>query len=300
MDSFLKTPLTLITGFLGSGKTTFLRKILDDPPAEFAVLMNEFGELAIDSQVIRGKNIEMIELAGGCVCCSLAGELKAAVRELLEKVHPEWILLEATGVAEADALVFEVEDNIPEVRLDSVIYIVDAYASQKFPEIGYAMRSQLEAADIILLNKRDLVESDAVENIRGRLKKFNNTARILETTRCDIDVGMLFGLHLERRPRSAVSKKKGAAHSGFEAFSFVSLKPLNRQRLEQVMEALPSEIFRAKGLIQCSQGGFLFNAAAGRRDWEEFPAEKTELVFIGPRIRPFQDEIIQKLKECET
>ena len=138
-----RTPITIVTGSLGSGKTTLLRRILETTGRRLAILMNEFGEIAIDSRVIAGKNVQMIELAGGCVCCSLTGELEAAVVEIIDAVHPELIVLEATGVAEADALVYEIEDNIPLVRLDGVVTIVDAYVTIKFPQMGYTTRTQV-------------------------------------------------------------------------------------------------------------------------------------------------------------
>ena len=294
-----KTPITLITGSLGSGKTTLLRRILDNPPVRFAVLMNEFGELAIDSQVIRGKNIEMIELVGGCVCCSLTGEFEAAVREILEKFHPEWILLEATGVAEADALVFDVQDHIPGVRLDSVIYIVDAYFTRQFPEIGYVMRTQLQAADVILINKIDLLKLEDTAAIEERLKKFNDKALILQSQRCSVDIELLFGLNVEKKIKPLASVADKHHDLDFEAFTFSSERILSRERFERLMADLPSAVFRAKGFVCLSNGTFLFNAVMGRWELEEFSAQKTELVFIGPSVNQIQEKIVKELRNCE-
>src|ERR687888_2832532 len=95
-----RTPLTVITGPLGSGKTTLLRHIVATVPQKLAILMNEFGEIAIDSQVIEGKNVRMAELGGGCVCCSLIGEFEAAVDEGIATVAPDLIVGETTGVGE--------------------------------------------------------------------------------------------------------------------------------------------------------------------------------------------------------
>src|SRR6266446_8642661 len=116
-----RTPITLITGPLGSGKTTLLRHILATQRGKIAIVMNEFGEIAIDSKVIEGKRVRIAELAGGCVCCSLLGEFEAAVNELIDRVDPEQIVLETTGVAEPGALTFDIEENLPRVRLDGVI-----------------------------------------------------------------------------------------------------------------------------------------------------------------------------------
>src|ERR671923_948046 len=101
-----RTPLTVITGPLGSGKTTLLRHIVATVPTKLAILMNEFGDIAIDSKIIAGKNIRMAELGGGCVCCSLLGEFEAAVHEIIDKSAPERIVVETTGLAGPEALVF--------------------------------------------------------------------------------------------------------------------------------------------------------------------------------------------------
>src|SRR5436190_1902655 len=100
----LRTPITLVTGPLGSGKTTLLRHILATRPAKIAIVMNEFGEMAIDTKVIEGKNVRIAELGGGCVCCSLLGEFEAAVNEIIEKIAPEMIVVETTGLAEPELL----------------------------------------------------------------------------------------------------------------------------------------------------------------------------------------------------
>src|SRR5258708_13669101 len=97
-----RTPITLITGPLGSGKTTLLRHILATQREKIAIVMNEFGEIAIDTKVIEGKNVRIAELGGGCVCCSLLGEFEAAVNEIFEKIPPERIVVETTRLAQPE------------------------------------------------------------------------------------------------------------------------------------------------------------------------------------------------------
>src|SRR5579885_3374143 len=121
-----RTPITLITGPLGSGKTTLLRHILATKPAKIAIVMNEFGEIAIDTKVIEGKNVRIAELGGGCVCCSLLGEFEAAVNEILEKVGPEILIVETTGLAEPEALVFNSQEDLLRSTLGGVIPVRDA------------------------------------------------------------------------------------------------------------------------------------------------------------------------------
>src|SRR5215472_8355346 len=195
----LRTPITLITGPLGSGKTTLLRHILAVHRGKIAIVMNEFGEIAIDAKIIEGKNVRIAELGGGCVCCSLLGEFEAAVNEIIETVAPETIIVETTGLAEPEALVFNIQDALPQCRLDGVISVIDADMLVRFPELGHTTRLQIEGADILLLNKIDLVEPAEIEPLEIKLREINSTAAIVRTERCRINLELLFGIGRERR-----------------------------------------------------------------------------------------------------
>lgn len=291
-----KTPIMLITGSLGSGKTTLVRQILEKAVHRLAVLMNEFGEIAIDSKIIKGSNIDIIELAGGCVCCSMTGEFEAAIREILENIRPDFVMVEATGVAESDALVYEVEDNLPEVRLDGVVCIVDAYLSIRYPSVGYTARTQIASSDIILINKVDLVTTQEVRIVEDQVRRYNDRAIIVETVGCAVDPELLFGLNSSSRPRrSGISSPVQ-----FQSFAWSTGKMLDLEKFEHLVRDLPEQVFRAKGFVRVQDGSRLFNYVAGRIDFEEFTADETELVFIGPDLNLVSREIVARLNECEV
>ena len=295
MADSARTPIVLITGSLGSGKTTLLRHILDSVPFRIAVLVNEFGELAVDSRVIQGKDIDIIELTGGCVCCSMTGEFEAAVKEIIGTIAPEFIVVEATGVAESDALVFEVEDNLPEVRLDSVICIVDAYLGVKFPYIGYTLRTQISSADIILINKVDLVTAAETETVEAQAKNHNSDALFLRTVNCELNPGLLFG-H-PSGPRAGAP----AFFSGdkYNSFVWTTDKIIDKLKFDELIGTLPNDLIRAKGFVRFKEGGFLFNYVVGRVDFEQSSVDGTELVFIGLDADRFRTDMVNRLRECE-
>lgn len=291
----VRTPLTVITGPLGSGKTTLLRHILDTFPKKIAILMNEFGEISIDAKIIQGKNVEMADLGGGCVCCSLLGEFEAAVNEIIDTVDPDNIVVETTGVAEPDALVFDIQESLTNVRLDGVVTVIDADAMVKYPSVGHTARIQIAAADTILLNKVDLVSESELKAIEEKLHSFNEVASILHTERGQVDTDLLFGIARERveQPPHHVHQPE------FESFSYTSKATFNRQCFEKFADSLGAEVYRAKGFVRFPKGIYLFNFVAGRWDLELFEQEATELVFIGKQLSTQKEEILGQLKSCE-
>lgn len=291
----VRTPLTVLTGPLGSGKTTLLRHILDTFPKKIAILMNEFGEIAIDAKIIQGKNVQMADLGGGCVCCSLLGEFEAAVNEIIDTVDPDNVVVETTGVAEPDALVFDIQESLPKVRLDGVVTLVDADAMVKYPQVGHTTRIQLEAADTLLLNKVDLVSESELKAIEEKLHKINEAASILRAERGRVDPDLLFGIGRER-----VEKPPHHVHQPeFESFGYTSGATFNRQCFEKFADSIGTDVYRAKGFIRFPEGIYLFNFVAGRWDFEPFEQEGTELVFIGKQLSERKEEIIGRLKLCE-
>ena len=289
-----RTPITLITGPLGSGKTTLLRHILATRRAKIAIVMNEFGEMAIDAKVIEGKNVRIAELGGGCVCCSLLGEFEAAVNEIIKKIAPEMIIVETTGLAEPEALVFNIQEALPQCRLEGVVSVIDADMLIRFPELGHTTRLQIEGADILLLNKIDLVDATQLEPLEGKLRQINPSAAIVRTDRCRIDPDLLFGIGRQKK----VARPAHIHQPEFDSFAFSSDKSFSRDCFEHFANCLPANVIRAKGFIRFPDGAQLFNFVAGRWDLEPFDADRTDLVFIGKKIAAEKETILSALNQC--
>src|SRR5215471_4175812 len=258
----LRTPITLITGPLGSGKTTALRHILAVQSGKIAIVVNEFGEIAIDTKVIEGKNVRIAELGGGCVCCSLLGEFEAAVNEIIAKIAPERIVVETTGLAEPEALVFNIQEALPQCRLDGVVSVIDSDMLIRFPELGHTTRLQMEGADILLLNKIDLIEpaSRTLSGLETKLREINPTAAIIRTERCRIDPELLFGIARDKK----IAAPEHRHHPEFEFFAFTSNKIFSHNCFQEFASGLPGSVVRAKGFIRFADGAQLFNFVAGR------------------------------------
>lgn len=274
----MRTPVTVVTGYLGAGKTTLLLRIAERCGIRLAIVMNEFGRMAIDGRVLEGKSIRMIELAGGCVCCSLSGEFNAAVEELLEATRPEWIVVETTGAAEPAALVYDIQENMPSVRLDAIVTVVDADAMVRFPNLGHTGREQIELADMLILNKTDLVSEDGRSNVVERIRGMNPRAAIMESERCDVGVEALFGIEHD----AAAPMQKHKTHKiAFDYFDYTADGVLDHDAFLAFLSSLPKEIYRAKGFVRTDKGSYLMNYVAGRHTLEAFDCGRNELVFIG-------------------
>src|SRR5881409_3082124 len=172
--------------------------------------------MAIDTKVMEGKNVRIAELGGGCVCCSLLGEFEAAVGEIIQRVEPDRIIVETTGLAEPEAL--------PQCRLDGVVSVIDADMLVRFPELGHTTRLQIEGAHILLLNKIDLVQPRKLSGLGAKLREINPTAAIVRTKRCQIDPAILFGVGREGK----VAPPEHKHQPEFESFTFSSEKTFSR------------------------------------------------------------------------
>ena len=193
-------PVTILTGFLGAGKTTLLNHILTNQNGvKTAVLVNEFGEIGIDNDLIISTSDDMVELSNGCICCSINDELLEAVDRILERPEPiDYLVVETTGLADPlpVAMTFLGSELRDQTRLDSIVTLIDAenFDDQLLEsEVG---RSQVIYGDIMLLNKTDLVDEERLEAIEGRLQEVKKDARILRSVKGDVPLPLLLSVGL--------------------------------------------------------------------------------------------------------
>ena len=193
-------PVTILSGFLGAGKTTLLNHILSNQQGvKTAVLVNEFGEIGIDNDLIVTTDEDMVELSNGCICCSINDELMEAVERVIERPEPlDYIVVETTGLADPlpVAMTFLGSELRDQTRLDSIITLIDAENFDDVvldTEVG---RAQVIYGDILLLNKCDLVSEERLEAVEQQLRDVKNDARILRSVKGDVPLPLLLSVGL--------------------------------------------------------------------------------------------------------
>lgn len=279
--------VNLIFGFLGSGKTTLLRRVLAQGQAAepLAVIVNEFGEVGIDGTILSGRNVDMVELTSGCLCCTLKGSLLNAVEELRDRGAARTII-EATGVAQPEEMIETFADPAvrSSLRIGPFVTVIDAPKFNALREmLGDFYSDQVANADVLLLNKIDRAGAAQLEAVRSEVAKLNPGAAILFTKQCDAELGLL----LEGDSRVLAAHEGHDHHhehgpAPFDSFVTEASAASPRAALEAFFASLPASVLRAKGHMTVDGRPCLVQYAAGQLEITDAEAEhRPQLVFIG-------------------
>lgn len=308
-------PVTIITGFLGSGKTTLLNQILKNrQDLKVAVLVNEFGDINIDSQLLVSLEADMLELSNGCICCTINDNLVEAVYKILERQDRiDYIVVETTGLADPLPIILtfvgtELRDF---TNLDSILTVVDAETfTPEHMESEIALK-QLTYGDIILLNKTDLVVEQKVEELEEYIKSIKDGARVLRSHYGQVSLPLILGVELAQPDVYLTDANlkteqgyKHIANEGFVSVSFKSKRPFSVKKFQTFLQdKMPENVFRAKGILWFKESTrrHIFQLSGKRyelkdEEWQEEPSN--QLVLIGRALNVL--EIQQQLNNCLT
>jgi len=297
----------LIAGFLGAGKTTLLRNILNWPGdlSGTAILVNEFGKIGIDGELLQGLNAPVYELTNGCICCTIQADFHSTLVEILDRFHPKRLFIEATGVADPFDVVRFLKTSQLQKRLGvpKVVTVLSGDLWEGREYFGPLFYNQIKAAELLLFNKVDLIPGEDVTRSLQELKEVNPSCSAVPTHHCQIDPEVLW------EPQAKVdhemtyhsphlhSDHGSAEEMGFVSFAFENKTPFKADCFQHFMEELPLNLYRVKGFALLKDKRFFVNHVGGKTEWIRMDeAGPTKLAFVGWQIS--DGPVVEALRAC--
>lgn len=310
-------PISVFTGYLGSGKTTIILSLIKQLQDEYKVvwLKNEYGDVSIDSVLAKENNIRVTEMMNGCLCCVLVGRLHNAVEQILREYSPDRIIIESSGTAYPMPIVMEI-NRIPGVQLDSVINVIDALNFNGYHDKGYVAKMQAEYTDLIIINKIGLVDVATLDQTLDDVYELNPGTPKIRTVDGHIQKGLLIGLDskLAELPVSEAfsapdaheeSSTSASPHPHFhhpdevEVFTVSLSGSVDASELESYLLELKNKGFiRIKGVVNTGTGLQLLNWVYGRTTWQSLQnyTGPAQIVFMGQGMAGRESEVQSNLQ----
>lgn len=305
-------PVQLVTGFLGAGKTTYMNRLLEATDERLLVIVNELGSVNIDEQLIVKMDQEQIELSNGCICCSIQSDLSKTFYQLASKDTFDRIVIETTGVADPAPIIQTIyydEYLRTRFKLTAILTVVDA--SQLDRELFIEGIHQIAYADVILLNKIDLVDADALEQAHERINALNPTVRVIETVQTVGDYDLTENTFQLSRVDEQLLGQLTAGHSSVSSLRAITLTtdvPLKRERVTQyVREVLmhyEDDIYRLKAIVRLDGETSKFVVQATNQlmgaTFANEPSDDSRSVFVWIGKNLDRDALTRGLQACEV
>ena len=288
-------PVHVLSGFLGSGKTTLLNRLLAALPASAtasasatkpAVVVNDFGAVAVDGALVDRGRYAVAELASGCVCCTLSAPMQDALAALLDDEEPDTILMETTGLAEPAAFpaLFATPALADRIRLGNVACVVDASTYLRYADHLPVLPRQVEQSNTVIMNKTDLADAATRDAVRRRLlATCPPDALLLAAERCAVDPAVVYD---ERPVYFAGSGHRTGHYHEFRSLAVEFGSPVSLEALRQLLDGFAGDVERAKGLVQTDAGPKLVQlslAGVAIEDWAE-PLATSGITVVGRNL----------------
>lgn len=315
LSNVVKTPVTVLTGFLGAGKTTLLNHILTaDHGEKIAVIVNEFGEVGIDNQLVIGADEEIFEMNNGCICCTVRSDLIDILGDLMiaklgqaeRPLHFDRVVIETTGLADPApvAQTFFVDKAISTFyNLDSIVTVVDSKHIAQQLDRGHEAQEQVAFADVILLNKTDLVDAAELKQVEERIRYMNPTAKFHYSERSNIDLAAILDIdafNIERKLEVEPNFLDEGHHHHHDddvhSIVLTDSRPLDLKKVEAFINEWlvdhAADTFRYKGILHIEnvrtrvifQGIHMLFECTPDRPWQDSEQRKSEVVIIGRNL----------------
>lgn len=308
-------PITIISGFLGAGKTTLLNNILSGQHGfRVAVLVNDFGAINIDAKLVVSVDGDTINLDNGCICCNIRGDLIRTCLKLLQQSQlPDYIIIETSGLSDPVevANTFLIPELYPLLRLNCILAVVDGELFPQLPkEMAMLARKQLLAADMLVLNKGDLVTREELTSVKTLIRQIVPQSRILEAYYAQIPLELILSQDIKKTDflYSNFFQTQFASNHGqsFTTWNWTCDRPLSLAKLRSVFEKLPDQVFRAKGIVYLEElpsyrvALQMVGKRSNLRDIGQWGAErpKTEIVMIFAQGEINTDSLQTSLENC--
>jgi G3E family GTPase len=316
-----QVPVTVLTGYLGAGKTTLLNRILSENHGrKYAVVINEFGELGVDNDLVVDADEEVFEMNNGCVCCTVRGDLIRILGGLMKRRGRfDGIIIETTGLANPApvAQTFFVDEDVrTRTRLDAIVTVVDAKHLPQRLEDSHEAADQIAFADVIVLNKTDLVSPEELEEVERRIRAINRFANIHRTTRASVPIGEVLdrgAFDLKRALEIEPDFLTDDAHEHSDeiaSMSFEAERPIDPEKFNAWIGALLAQkgqdLLRTKGILSYANDDrrFAFQAVHMMADgefigkWKDGEPRRSRIVFIGRNLN--RPQLRRGFESCQV
>lgn len=292
--------IDIISGFLGSGKTTLIQKLINEElhKEKIAIIENEYGEVAIDGSILSDGEIEVKEITSGCICCSIKGDFKDSIKEVVDRYSPDRLIIEPSGVAKFSEVISSIKEaKLNDVEINMKITTVDAQNYKYYVDnFGEFYKNQIAAAELIILNRMEKMDTYEIDEICEGLKKINSKVKIITTSLEEITAKRI--MEVAKIPREKLSfemqefkgktnlKANNSAHNIFENIGIETTKSFNKYILDKLLKDLEKseiygEVLRAKGIVPVEDGKWIqFDYVPKSIDIKDFRSDYTGRICV--------------------